>query len=251
MAGAHPVLMFPIGYGRRLVTLDELRAVHEPDMHPVFARSLWPWLIAQGGMVGIGGGVRDEQPTGPTFAPPGRSFHERQRFASGIVAYCAVDLVARNGTDRHRAPTWAEVPAQGSPEAGWLGVHANVQRPPEPWHLQPWNIDGYDRWVDDGRPDPLPGSRFAPPIVPPRPPEVPTMTELAYIVTAPAKYRGAGAFLVDGPNVRYATSRDMTELPASKVPRVELPVDEHGEHRQYELLFESVIGRPPWGIAQR
>lgn len=156
-------VLYPIGYEARAVTLAELRRVHEPKMHPEFGRRLWPWLEAQGGAIGIGSGWRATQPALPGFAPEGRSFHQDQRFASGFVGYCAVDLVGRDGPDAnnsHDGVSWAMVPAQGSLEAKRWGVHCNVGRPgelgSEPWHMQPIEIDGWQSWVDAGRPDPQP-----------------------------------------------------------------------------------------------
>lgn len=178
--------LYPIGYRTQLVTMDDLRARHEPRMHPEFARRLFPWIRAQNGLIGIGGGWRatGTQPDQPGFAPEGESFHQSQQFPAGSF-YAAVDLVARNddgllrrvlgltgskgnpdaSTLRrlltvakvHRAPTWAEVPAQGSEQAALWGVHCNVgtpgERGSESWHMQPVELDGWGRWVAAGRPD--------------------------------------------------------------------------------------------------
>lgn len=161
--------LFPLGYGTQLVPLVELQRIHAPKMHPEYSRRLWPWLESKGGLIGIGGGWRAVQPVKPGAAPEGKSFHQSQLFASGITAYCAVDLVARNPGQVHRSPTWAEVPPQGTPESYRVGLHANVGTPgasgSEPWHLQPVEIDGYDTWVNAGRKDPtfrfLPGDDMA------------------------------------------------------------------------------------------
>jgi len=154
---------YPHGYGRTLLDIDALFARHHVDkMHPEFCRRLRAWLIAQDGQIGIGGSWRDtgSQPSKPGFAPEGKSFHQYQRFASGLVAFCAVDLVARNGTNVHRAPTWNEVPAQGSAEATAWGVHCNIGS--ESWHMQPVlrigdydGIDGWGGWITTGSPDPV------------------------------------------------------------------------------------------------
>jgi hypothetical protein len=149
--------LYPHGYGRSLVTLDRLRELHHPDkMHPEFARRLFAWIEAQGGQIGIGGSWRDDgsQPDKPGFAPEGKSFHQYQRFASGLIKFAAVDLVARNGTDVHRSPSWDEVPAQGTADAERWRVHCNVST--EAWHMQPIEIDGYATWLAAGSPDPLP-----------------------------------------------------------------------------------------------
>lgn len=157
---------YPYGYGTGTYTMAELRARYEPKMHPEFARRLFNWLEAQGGKFGIGGGWRPDggQPNLPGYAPEGKSFHQYQAFPSGN-AYAAVDLVVKqdNG-QKHRAPKWGEAPAQGTPEAKKWGVHINVGVAPtgEPWHMQPVEIDGWQSWVNAGRPDlksnyPIPG----------------------------------------------------------------------------------------------
>jgi peptidoglycan hydrolase-like protein with peptidoglycan-binding domain len=38
-------------------------------------------------------------------------------------------------------------------EAKRWGLHCNVTRPSEPWHIQPIEIDGYGTWVRGGRKD--------------------------------------------------------------------------------------------------
>lgn len=135
-----------------MVGIDELFRRHHPDkMHPEFARRLREYLVAQGGRIGIGGSWRATQPAKPGFAPEGRSFHQSQQFASGRVAFCAVDLVHVNPGKVHRSPTWAEVPKQGTAEAKRWNLHCNVDG--EPWHIQPIEIDGYGAWDSAGRKD--------------------------------------------------------------------------------------------------
>ena len=147
-------MLFPSGYGTTMVDIDELfRKHHVLKMHPVYASRLRAWLIAQGGRVGIGGSWRASQPAKPGFAPEGKSFHQSQTFAGGRVAFCAVDLVVAVPGKKHRAPTWDEVPKKGSAEAKRWGLHCNVTRPSEPWHIQPVEIDGYGTWVRGGRKD--------------------------------------------------------------------------------------------------
>ena len=95
---------FPNGYGNQLVGIEDLRAIHSPKMHPEYARRLFACLEDSCGLVGIGNGWRsteqqaaNHQRSPNTFAPPGLSFHETHRFASGIEAYQAVDTVGRDG----------------------------------------------------------------------------------------------------------------------------------------------------------
>jgi len=147
-------MLFPFGYGTSMVTVDELfKKHHEGKMHPEYARRLRAWLIANEGRIGIGGSWRASQPAKPGFAPEGKSFHQSQTFAGGRVAFCAVDLVVAVPGKKHRAPTWDEVPKKGSAEAKRWGLHCNVTRPSEPWHIQPIEIDGYGTWVRGGRKD--------------------------------------------------------------------------------------------------
>lgn len=152
-------MLFPTGYGTTLVDIDTLfRQHHQDKMHPEFARRLRAWLIGQEGKIGIGGSWRSVQPAKPGFAPEGKSFHQSQQFAGGRIAFCAVDLVHVNPGGKHRSPSWAEVPKQGSAEAKRWGVHCNVDK--EPWHMQPIEIDGFAGWVSRGRKD------FGPIVVP-------------------------------------------------------------------------------------
>lgn len=152
-------LIVPHGYGtatRRLAA--EVRPWLLEHHHPEYVARLVAWLAKQDGLIGVGGGWRAVQPDRPGFAPKGRSFHGDQRFASGFVGAAAVDLVARNGNAGHRAPSWDEVPRQGSTEATRWGIHCNVGG--ESWHCQPIEIDGWRSWVDNGRPDPRAGYPF-------------------------------------------------------------------------------------------
>ena len=167
-------MLFPTGYSSTMVDIDELfKRHHVSKMHPEYARRLRAWLIAQGGRIGIGGSWRATQPVKPGFAPPGKSFHETQQFRSGGW-FCAVDLVHVNPGKVHRSPTWDEVPRKGSVEAKLWGLHCNVTRPSEPWHIQPVEIDGHGGWVRAGRPEPrvgyplpgnVPGPQPAPALV--------------------------------------------------------------------------------------
>lgn len=163
-------MLFPSGYGTSMVDIDELfKRHHVGKMHPEFARRLREWLIAQEGRIGIGGSWRDIQPAKPGFAPEGKSFHQSQKFDSGRFVFCAVDLVHVNPGKNHRAPSWDEVPRKGSQEAKRWGLHCNVTRPSEPWHIQPIEIDGYGSWVRGGRKD-FSVMTIIPPAPAPKPP---------------------------------------------------------------------------------
>ena len=147
-------ILYPHGYSSTMLPLDDLfRRHHETKMHPEFARRLRAWLISKEGRIGIGGSWRSTQPNKPGFAPDGRSFHQSQTFSTGRVAFCAVDLVHVNPGKAHRSPTWDEVIRKGSPEAKRWGLHCNVTRPSEPWHIQPIEIDGWAGWANSGRKD--------------------------------------------------------------------------------------------------
>lgn len=174
-----PKLLVPFGYGTALRTLEQVRAWLLEHHHPEYVERLVAWLSSKGGKIGVGGGWRagGAQPNKPGFAPEGKSFHQDQNFADGFCGAAAVDLVARNGASVHRAPTWNEVPAQGSAEAKTWGVHCNVGSPgqvgSEPWHIQPIELDGWQTWWNQGRPAPRPNYPFpgrgAP--TPPPPPD--------------------------------------------------------------------------------
>jgi len=170
---------YPWGYGKTKVGIDRLKVLARIDlMEPEFARRAFAWIESEKGDIGIGGGWRSTQPTGPTFAPAGKSFHQSQVFNDKSSWYMALDLVHVNGDNVHRSPTWAEVPRQGSgdPRIRAYGVHANVNN--EPWHLQAIEVDGYDSWVNAGRRHPIANypvsgvPPVAPPVPKPEPPRV-------------------------------------------------------------------------------
>lgn len=167
---------YPIGYGTQRVTIEELDRRYGPNAsipaHPGYWPRLRAWLISRNGQMGIGGAYRYTQPVKPGFAPPGKSFHEKQTYNSGRQCYAAVDLVATNSGGKHRSPTWAEVPKQasGHPDILKFGVHCNVSG--EPWHMQAIEMDGYTTWLNKGRPDPA--LSFPLPGDPPPPPKPPT-----------------------------------------------------------------------------
>ncbi len=152
--------LYPWGYQKSLVTFARLKELARIDlMEPEYADRLFSWINSRGGVIGIGGAHRTVQPVGPTFAPGTKTFHMTQTMGDGTKFFMAVDLVARNGTNIHRAPRWDEVPKQGSGHADIrdYGLHCNVSN--ESWHIQAMEIDGFDSWVNNGRP--RPNSSFA------------------------------------------------------------------------------------------
>lgn len=160
--------LYPAGYGSEMVTLDELDRRFGTKMHPEYRRRLFAWIESQRGRVGIGSSWRPTPDPVSPASQAGHSFHQDQRFRSGFVGIAAVDAVCPVPGHVHRAPTWSEVPPQGSTWSTDCGIHANVSD--EPWHLQPVELDGWQSWVNAGRPDP---TTTAPP--PPKPPPPPTL----------------------------------------------------------------------------
>lgn len=166
-------LKVPFGYGTQYVTLAELQVWLLNHHHPEFVRRFIPWLETKGGVVGVGGGWRKQQPAKPGFAPSGKSFHQNQVFNDGFVGAVAVDVVKRDGPDgnhTHDSVSWSDVPKQGTSEARRWGVHANTDT--EAWHVQPIEVDGWTSWKSAGRPAPkagypIPGSGGTPPPDPP------------------------------------------------------------------------------------
>jgi hypothetical protein len=141
------MITYPDGYGTRRITLGEMRARHQRNMHPEFARRFFAYIESKDGLLGVGGGFRITQPSGPGFAPDGKSFHQMQTWASGRKAYAAVDLVVGVPGAVHRAPTWEECA-----DAPDYSLHTFMSG--EPWHIQPIEIRGWQTWVNEGRKDP-------------------------------------------------------------------------------------------------
>jgi hypothetical protein len=197
------VTLHPEGYGTAEVTIEQMVAKHGPKMHPEFHHRFFAWIESEGGRMGVGGGWRAVQPVKQGFAPPGQSFHESQKFASGVIAYAAVDLVHREPGKVHRAPTWAETAS-----AKEYGLHTFVTG--EPWHIQCIEMRGYGTWITDGRPDPwpllIPGDQVIPPPTPPT-----TELPMRYIAQPPAELAGQPWLVVWDGAVRYATNRDTTQ----------------------------------------
>ena len=224
---------YPQGYGTALVSLDRLRELYVPKMHPEYARRLFPFIESQGGQIGIGSGWRKQNPPNtPGFAPPGRSFHEYQDFTGGPRAYAAVDLVARNPGRVHRAPWTSECPQQGSQWAIDTGVHTNVGVPGqsgyESWHMQPIELDGWGSWNNAGKPDlqynyPIAGAPEPEPEPEPEPtPEEIMASGRTCIVKTTARLPGGAEpawILVDGGSVRQVNGA--VDLSANGTPEYE------------------------------
>lgn len=178
--------LYPMFYGTRMVPFQTLLDTFAPNAHPEAFRRLINFLEHNNGKFGIGSGFRrpGTQPVNkPGFAPPSKSFHEGQVFRIGIC-YAAWDLVVVNPGRNHRAPTWDEVPVQGSQLAIDYGLHMNVGTPRAPgsesWHMQPVEIDGWDSWVRAGRPElqfSYPIRIFTPRPETPQPPVPPTQPD--------------------------------------------------------------------------
>lgn len=149
---------YPVGYGTAMVSFAELKRRYAGNMEPEYARRLFAWLESKDGAVGIGGASRPNPSNTSQASKLGRSFHQIQTFADGSRYFCAVDLVHVNSSGgKHRTIQWSEVPEQGSAEATRWGLHCNVQKPEEPWHIQPIELDGYGTWENHGRPRPKAG----------------------------------------------------------------------------------------------
>ena len=191
--------MYPEGYDTEMVTLEQMRAKHGPKMHAEFSRRFFAYMEHKG--FGVGGGWRKVQPVKPGFAPPGQSFHESQTFASGIVAYCAIDLVVAVAGGKHRSPTWDE--CADAPE---YGLHTFIKG--EPWHIQCQEMRGFQTWVNAGRPDP----EFFPLPIPP-PQELP----LKYYALPPTPDNRAHIVVIDAA-CRYRTNGDSDPLPEIRIP---------------------------------
>ncbi len=156
-------LRIPWGYHTGSVTLRDAWATMAPHYLPEYLRRLFVWLTYKNGKVGIGSHYRTSQPVKIGAAPEGKSFHLKNWFRDGQIGAVAVDLVYEDGPDAgrdHDTIRWDVVPQQGSAEAARWGVHCNVGKPGDPWptgeswHMQPVEIDGFDSWINAGRPAP-------------------------------------------------------------------------------------------------
>lgn len=163
------MVLYPEAYGTKMTTLDGMIAKHGDKMHPEFRRRFFAYIESKDGLFGVGGGFRVTQPNKAGFAPPGKSFHQNQKFKSGITAYSAVDLVRlRPGGGVHMSPSWDD--CADAPE--W-SLHTFISG--EPWHIQCIEMRGFQSWVSAGRKDPpladlpselLPGADMFQPIQP-------------------------------------------------------------------------------------
>ena len=163
------MVLYPEAYGTKMTTLDSMIAKHGDKMHPEFRRRFFAYIESKDGLLGVGGGFRVTQPNKAGFAPPGKSFHQNQKFKSGITAYSAVDLVRlRPGGGVHMSPSWDD--CADAPE--WM-LHTFISG--EPWHIQCIEMRGFQSWVSAGRKDPpladlpselLPGADMFQPIQP-------------------------------------------------------------------------------------
>jgi hypothetical protein len=196
--------LYPDGYGTEMVTIEKMIAKHGPKMHPEFKRRFFAYIEYKGGLLGVGGGWRSISQISAASAA-GKSFHQDQKFASGITAYCAVDLVTTDGPDAnntHDGVTW-----EMTADAPTYGLHTFIKVPNEPWHIQPKEIRGWQTWVDAGRPDPqffaLPGT------TPP-----PTGLPMRYYATPPADRPNKPHLVVWDGAVRYRANPDQDPLPS-------------------------------------
>ena len=265
--------LYPNGYSGQVVTLDRLRAIHEPKMHPEYARRFFALVVEGDGILGIGGGWRSTDAQRMVFlarhvqvssggccgwdgkrwalkpgmahaAPPGASFHESQTFTSGVEGYQAVDIVGRNG--KH-----SEAQAWMRDNEARFGLRSFYDIGNEPWHVQCFDIPlGVSKWKAAGRPDPsssflLPGDE---PITPPEvepPEEDDDMPGPEYIRTPPTgSPKGWPFFYVRGGDVRYADGGDVEYAKANGIPIGPDP-DATKAGERYRFLHLSVVGREP------
>lgn len=157
-----PVL-YPIGYGTDLVTIDVLIRRELSGMEPEVARRWIVFFVANRGLLGPGDGWRPTPSNTSAASMRGESFHQTQTYADGTKWFVALDCVRRNPTPggKHLAPLTGQIPVQGSAAAKRWGIHANVGTPGqkgwESWHGQDVETDGWQTWVNAGRKRPIQG----------------------------------------------------------------------------------------------
>lgn len=138
----------------RFVTLDVLKAVHGPGMHPEFYKRFFAMIEAAEGLVGPGGGLRANPSNTSAASMKGNSFHQKQLFKSGLFVYQAIDTVghAASGPKSH--------------QVAWYWIKDNCHRfglmsawnwtEPEFWHVQCWDLPrAVTSWRAQGSPDPF------------------------------------------------------------------------------------------------
>ena len=212
---AKAVTMYPDGYSTKMITLEEMRAKHEPRMHKEFARRFFAYIAAHNGTLGVGGGWRSASNISSASAA-GKSFHQNQTFASGFVGYAAVDLV-HVADGKHRAPTWSE-----TADAPTWGLHTFIKKPNEPWHIQCIEMRGFDSWVKAGRPDPLPFTLPGTDVPePPTPPPTGKKTVDMILVDLNPGTDWWVAMLLDGTELSHVTNGHLVAvLKRGSVPSV-------------------------------
>lgn len=197
-------------------TIEQCKARH-PGMETEFGERYWAAQVAAEGLIGVGGGWREDPPPGvPGFAPPNMSFHEWQTWRDRQRAWAAVDIVGVNA--RHGA---AQLWLRNNGTRFGLLTFWNVNN--EPWHVQADDIPrGFTAWVAAGRPNPnpnfvIPGGPIIP--VPPTPPVIirPPI-EVGTMLAADPERRLIDTRLKGGPSTLFA-------VPTGLDPKVVRAVD--------------------------
>ena len=146
---------FPNGYGNQLVSIEDLRAIHSPKMHPEYAQRLFACLEDSVGLVGIGNGWRSTeqqaasyQRSPNTFAPPGLSFHESHQLRPGSrrtrpsTPSGATAATTKHGTGCATTPDGSGCARSGTSTAN-RGTRRRTIFP-----------NGVSTWKNNGCPDP-------------------------------------------------------------------------------------------------
>lgn len=217
--------LYPIGYGTELVTLEELIAREMGNgMLPEAKRRHTALIVDRGGELGIGDGWRPTPSNTSEASKKGQSFHQTQTFADGSKGWVAIDFVCRNPSGgKHVAPVTGVIPVQGTKESRVWGIHANCGAPGEsgwePWHGQPIELDGWQTWVNAGRPMiqqnyPLPGGQPAP---------KKGVIDMYVIAVSRDGWPGPVDLVVDSANTRWNRDGNTSSLDkVAGVPRLEV-----------------------------
>lgn len=145
-------LKVPFLYQDTYISLRNLERwlLSNQKQHPAATRRHLALLHARGGRLGVGGVWRTCPHPVSQASRDCESFHQDQEYADGFVGNTAIDYVWEDGPDAnnwHDVVPIGGVPIQGTPEAGFFGIHANVGRVGtsgfESWHGQPIEIDGW------------------------------------------------------------------------------------------------------------